>query len=86
MKVGHRDNATYNWPCENTGFGRYTPTCSIVCPCDLLIVIANATWTGNYRLDNVKGNSDSVNVRFILGITTVWSLCVPLRMVHSRIL
>ena len=32
------DSATYNWPCENTGSGKYTPTLGIVCPCDLLTV------------------------------------------------
>ena len=32
------DSATYNWPCENTGSDKYTPTLGIVYPCDLLTV------------------------------------------------
>ena len=34
------NSATYNWPCENTGSDKYTLTLGIVCPYDLLTVIA----------------------------------------------
>jgi hypothetical protein len=34
------DSATYNWPYENTGSGKYIPTLGIVYPCALLTVIA----------------------------------------------
>ena len=36
-----RESATYNWPWENTGFGKYNPTCAKDYPWDLLMVIAN---------------------------------------------
>ena len=71
------DRATYNWPCENTGWGKYIPTLSKDCPCDLLIVIENATLTGNWRRFRLKGNllSDGVNV--IRGINTCLPICDP---------
>ena len=53
------DSATYNWPCENTGFGKYTPTLGIVCPCDLLTVIAKLSRIGNCFRLNQKGNISS---------------------------
>jgi hypothetical protein len=46
------DNATYNWPWENTGSGKYTPTLGIVCPCALLIVMAKLSLIGNCFLLN----------------------------------
>ena len=53
------DSATYNWPCENTSSGKYTPTLGIVCPCDLLTVIAKLSRIGNCFCLNWKGNISS---------------------------
>ena len=50
------DSATYNWPCENIGSGKYTPTLGIVCPCDLFTVIAKLSRIGNCFRLNWKGN------------------------------
>ena len=50
------DSAIYNWPCENTGSDKYTPTLGIVCPCDLLTVIAKLSRIGNCFRLNWKGN------------------------------
>jgi hypothetical protein len=51
-----RDNATYSWPCEKTGCGKYIPTNFIVCPCALFMVIANAGRIGNCRRLISNGN------------------------------
>ena len=53
------DSAIYNWPCENTGFNKYTPTLGIVCPCALLTVIAKLSRIGNCFRLNWKGNISS---------------------------
>ena len=72
-----RDKATYNCPCENTGFLRYIPTRFRLCPCALLIVIAKASLIGNCLLVRMKGNSISVVVKFILGKKHSFRECVP---------
>jgi len=41
------ETATYSWPCEKTGWGRYIPTFCSDCPWLLFIVIANDTEIGN---------------------------------------
>jgi len=41
------ESTTYDCPWENTGVGRYTPTCLSGCTWLLLIVIANDTVKGN---------------------------------------
>ena len=70
------DSATYNWPCENTGFDKYTPTLGIVCPCDLLTVIAKLSRIGNYFRLNWKGNiSSSDGHKGIRGRKTRFSAC-----------
>ena len=48
------DRATYSWPWENTGSGKYTPTLGIVWPYALLTVIAKLSRTGNCFLLNWK--------------------------------
>ena len=53
------DSATYNWPCKNSGFGKYTPMLGIVCPCALLMVIAKPSRIGNCFRLNWKGNISS---------------------------
>ena len=53
------DSATYNWPCENTSSDKYTPTLGIVCPCDLLTVIAKLSRIGNCFCLNWKENISS---------------------------
>ena len=45
-----RESATYNCPCENTDVHRSRPTFLTDWPCDLFMVIANASWTGNCLL------------------------------------
>ena len=47
-----------------------TPTFLRVCPWDLLMVIANATLTGNCRLLHSNGNSLSFGRKVTLGIKT----------------
>ena len=49
------EQATYNCPCPNTWPLSHTPTFFIDCPCDLLMVVANATLTGNCLLCQSKG-------------------------------
>ena len=75
---------TYNWPCAKQGSLSQTPTFERVCPWDLLIVIANATRTGNCRRHHSKGYSLSLGFRVILGIKTLLLLCSPPAIVHSR--
>jgi hypothetical protein len=53
------DRATYNWSCENTGSGKYTPTLGMVYPCALLTVIAKLCRIGNCFHLNWKGNISS---------------------------
>ena len=46
------DIATYNWPWENMGAGRYTPTFGVVWPYDLLTIMAKLSLIGNCFLLN----------------------------------
>ena len=72
------DSATYNWPCENTGSGKYTLTLGIVCPCDLLTVIAKLSRIGNCFRLNWKGNiSSSDGHKGIRGRKTRFLVCCP---------
>jgi hypothetical protein len=50
------DNATYSCPWVKIGRHRSIPTCVTDCPCDLLIVIANANFTGNWQRLKINGN------------------------------
>ena len=72
------DSATYNWPCENTSFGKYIPTLGIACPCDLLTVIAKLSPIGNCFHLNWKGNiSSSDGHKGIRGRKTHFPACCP---------
>ena len=72
------DSATYNWLCENTGSDKYTPTLGIVCPCDLLTVIAKLSHIGNCFRLNWKGNiSSSDRHKGIRGRKTRFPACCP---------
>ena len=72
------DSATYNWPCENTGSDKYTLTLGIVCPYDLLTVIAKLNRIGNCFRLNWKGNiSSSDGHKGIRGRKTRFSACCP---------
>ena len=51
---------------------------SRVCPCALLVDIANHGLTGNCCLFSVKGNSVSDGAIVILGINTQFPLFIPL--------
>jgi hypothetical protein len=67
------DMATYNWPCVNTGLGRKMPTIFNVCPCALLMVMANAGRTRNWQRRKVKGiRSMSEGVMLSHGMNTRW--------------
>jgi hypothetical protein len=50
-----REITTYNWPWEETKDNKYTPTLLNVWPWRLLIVIANATRTGNWWWRKTNG-------------------------------
>lgn len=67
----HLDNATYSWPCENTGEPKNIPTLPIDCPCDLLMVMAKHGWMGNCRLLRVNGSCLLNDVQVILGMKTL---------------
>jgi hypothetical protein len=69
------DRAMYNWPWVNTGWQRSTPTTSNIWPCDLLIVIAKETVTGNWRRRSLNGMSGSAEINLMQGTKTV----VPLK-------
>ena len=72
------DSATYNWPCENIGSGKYTPTLGIVCPCASLTVIAKLNRIGNCFRLNWKGNiSSSDGHKGIRGRKTHFPACCP---------
>ena len=72
------DSATYNWPCENTGSGKYTPTLGIVCPCALLTIIAKLSRIGNCFRLNWKGNiSSSDGHKGIRGRKNCFPTCCP---------
>jgi hypothetical protein len=67
----------YNWPWENIGVLKSRPTCFTDYPCDLLIVIAKATFIENcIILISLKGIFNVVGCKVILGMTVVsptWS-------------
>ena len=72
------DSATYNWPCENTGSSKYTPTLGIVYPCDLLTVIAKLSRIGNCFHLTWKGNiSSSDGHKGIRGRKIGFPVCCP---------
>ena len=72
------DSATYNWPYENTGFGKYTPMLGIVYPCTLLTVIAKLSRIENYFRLNWKGNiSSSDGHKGMRGRKTFFPTCCP---------
>ena len=72
------DSTTYNWPCENTGSGKYTPTLGIVCPCDLLTVITKLSQIGICFRLNWKGNiSSSDGHKGIRGRKPAFQRAVP---------
>ena len=78
-----RDSATYNCPCEKHGVGKYNPILCTVCPCALLMVIANAGTIGNClrRSRNGKFLLSWSLIKMILGIKTSLPLCAPVMMV-----
>jgi hypothetical protein len=80
------NKATYNCPCEKTGFGIYTPTVGNVWPYALLIVIAKLKRTGNCFLLNFKGSDKSLDGdNGILGMKSLSRACVPLTISSSNI-
>ena len=62
------------------------PTLLKVCPCDLLIVIANARRTGNCRRFKIKGNLLSDAVSVMRGINTRLPICDPVMISASMTL
>jgi len=71
------DIATYNCPCEKTGFDKYMPTLANDWPWLLLIVTANVTDKGNCLRRILMGNLRSKGIRGILGIRTGLPTLVP---------
>ena len=70
-----RESATYNCPWENKFFFLNIPTLLKLCPCDLLIVIANANTIGNCFLYKMNGNDDDSQVLSVMrGINTLFPL------------
>jgi len=63
-----RDAATYSCPWVNTGSSSRTPTRCRVWPCALLMVMANAGRTGNWRRRSVNGRPASVGDRGMRGM------------------
>lgn len=59
LKEVHRDSATYNYPCANTGPDKKIPTFPKVCPWALFMVIHKAEVTGNCLRENGIGWSKS---------------------------
>jgi hypothetical protein len=69
------DNATYSCPWVKTGRRRSMPTCVTDCPYDLLIVIANANFIGNWRRLKINGNSvEGVSELRGMKTSTLWIL------------
>jgi hypothetical protein len=79
------DIATYSWPCDKTGCGRYTVTCFRDFPWLLLMVIANHTDIENCLRWNLKGILVSEGDRDSLGIYTLSPIFVPVITFASRI-
>lgn len=71
------DSATYNWPWEKTGEGKYTPTVYNVWPWLLLMVMAYESHMGNWRRFNLKGHFDWVDVVIMRGIYAFEPLAFP---------
>ena len=67
-----QERATYNCPWEKTGVCKSNPTFATDCPWDLLMVIAKASWTGNWWHLNFTGISSAEGSNDILGIKTVF--------------
>jgi hypothetical protein len=62
----------YNWPWENIGILKSRPTCLTDFPCDLIIVIAKATFIGNCLvLVSLKGIFDVVGCKVIFGMNVI---------------
>ena len=72
-----REVATYNCPWTKTSSCRYIPARLRVWPCDLFIVIANATWTGNWRLRNGISEGSPPGIKVTRGSKTILPTCVP---------
>ena len=86
----HQESATYNCPWENTGVLKSNPTHFTDWPCDLLIVMANAGFTGNCLLFSGIAMSSLLASNDIIGINTVdWSSLTLwpflLNTLHSKI-
>ena len=79
-----REIATYNCPCVNTAFLRSNPTWSTDCPCDLLMVIAKQTLTGNCRRQNSKGTWVFDGVKPRRGMNVVVPACSPVNSLTSK--
>ena len=72
----HWERATYNCPWEKTGVCKSNPTFATDCPWDLLMIIAKASWTGNWWCMNFTGisSAEGVMILFLLLYYLVISL------------
>jgi len=71
------DNATYNWPWQNTCLDKYMPTLLRDWPWLLLIVIAKQTDRGYCLLFSTNGHFESFGDMTILGMYTFSPTWVP---------
>ena len=69
---GQWESATYNWPCEKTAVCRFKPTCLTDWPCDLFMVIENASQTGNCLRWSETGRLSLEGVNEIWEISTLF--------------
>ena len=74
-----RKHATYSCPCAKQGNSKLIPQTSNDWPCDLFMVIAKASRTGN--CSRLKSNGKSVGIVGIRGIKTSSPLYFPLMVV-----
>ena len=59
------DSATYIWPYENTGSGKYTLTLGIICSRALLMVVTKLSRLRNCFHLNLKGNYMNSSFRLV---------------------
>ena len=75
------EHATYSWPCEKQGVSRLIPATLSDWPWALLIDIAKAKRTGNWR--RLNSNGISLGIMGIRGINTSSPFEQPVKIVDS---
>ena len=80
--VAFRFTPSYPW--LKTGRGRKRPARSSDWPCDLFMVIAKATRTGNWRRRSVKGKRESEGWMVMRGMVALRPMYSPVMTTPSR--